>query len=66
MELTKQDELILKALVEKELKDVEKEGKIMISNSPFLNKIGLDDPDLPFMKSVDLYKEYLKELLNKF
>ncbi|MBU0457553.1 MAG: hypothetical protein ABH824_03560 [Nanoarchaeota archaeon] len=66
MTLKKEDKDVLKVLVEKELEQVENEGEeIMISNSPFMNKVALDDSDLPFLKSVELYKEFLQKLIKK-
>ena len=53
-------------LVKKELEQVKKEGKeLMISNSPFLNKIALDQADLPFLKSEVEYQKFLEDLLKK-
>ena len=66
MELSKEDRAILKVLVSKELENVKKDGeKVMLSNSPVLNKESLDDPDLPFLKSIELYKGFLQELQKK-
>jgi hypothetical protein len=51
-------------LLEKELNHVMKEGQgFLISNAPFLNKS--DDPDLPFLKSLKLYKDFLEQLKRK-
>lgn len=66
MVLTKENKVVLKILVEKEIEQVKKEGKqIFISNSPFLNKIIGDEADLPFLKSEVLYQNYLEVLLKK-
>ena len=66
MDLTKQDLATLKILVEKELETVKKEGEqLMIVNSPFLNKVSLDDSDLAFLKSEVKYQKFLEELFKK-
>ena len=66
MELTKEERTILKVLIEKELKDIKKQGKeIFISNSPFLNKVTLDDKDLPFLTSELKYQQFIENLLKK-
>ncbi len=64
MTLTDKEKAVLRALVEKEIEDMGKE-KLFISNSPFLNKVIRDDPDVPFLKSEALYQEFLQELLKK-
>lgn len=62
--LTKQENAVLKILLEKELDHVKKDGQgFLISNAPFLSKI--DDPDLPFLKSLKLYKDFLEQLKKK-
>lgn len=64
MTFTKDDKQLLKILVDKEIENVEKDAKqVHIDNSPFLNK--LDDPDLPFLKSVELYHKQLRDLKSK-
>jgi hypothetical protein len=66
MELTKQELETLKLLVKKELEAVKKEGSnLVIANSPFLNKVALDDSDLEFLKSEVQYQQFLDKLLNK-
>jgi len=66
MDLTKEDLVILKLLIEKELEEVKKEGRnLVIANSPFLNKEVLDDSDLDFLKSEAKYQQYLEELLQR-
>ncbi|PIZ50546.1 hypothetical protein COY27_06715 [Candidatus Woesearchaeota archaeon CG_4_10_14_0_2_um_filter_33_13] len=66
MDLTKEDLVILKLLIEKELEEVKKEGQnLVIANSPFLNKEVLDDSDLDFLKSEAKYQQYLEELLQR-
>ncbi len=67
MDLTKQELETLKLLVKKELEAIKKEGnKIVIANSPFLNKEAQDDSDLEFLKSEIKYQQFLEMLLNKF
>lgn len=64
MTLTKEEKSVLKILVEKELHHVKKDGQgFLISNAPFLGKS--DDPDLPFLKSLKLYKDFLEQLKHK-
>jgi hypothetical protein len=66
MELAKKEIEVLKALVKQELEEMKKDSqKVMISNSPFLNKEALDDSDLEFLKSGAEYQQFLKQLLNK-
>lgn len=66
MTLDKKERAVLKVLVEKELQNVQEDSsQLMISNSPFLNKVALDDPDIAFMKSEKDYEEFLKQLLKK-
>jgi len=66
MTLTNEDIKIIKILVEKELEEIKKDGKkVMIVNSPFLNKVAGDDADLPFLSSEVKYKQYLEQLVNK-
>lgn len=64
MPLTKEEKAVLKILVEKELHHVKKDDQgFLISNAPFLGKP--DDPDLPFLKSLKLYKGFLEQLKQK-
>jgi len=64
MTLGKKERAVLKVLVEKELENIQNDSsQLMISNSPFLNKVGLDDSDIAFMKSEKDYEEFLKKLL---
>ena len=64
MSLNKEEKSVLKILLEKELNHVKKDGQgFLISNAPFLNKS--DDPDLPFLKSLKLYKDFLEQLKKK-
>ena len=61
MTLTKEEKSVLKILVEKELTHVKKDDQgFLISNAPFLNKS--EDPNLPFLKSLKLYKNFLEQL----
>ena len=61
MPLSKEEKSVLKILVEKELHHVKKDDQgFLISNAPFLGKP--DDPDLPFLKSLKLYKNFLEQL----
>ncbi len=66
MVFTKDETLILKTLLMKELEHLKKdERQLVIVNSPFLNKIIGDQPDLPFLKSEVLYRQFLEKLLKK-
>lgn len=66
MVLTKEERSILKSLVEKELHHIKEDGeKFFVSNSPVLGKIALDEPDLPVLKSLKLYKDFLERLKHK-
>jgi hypothetical protein len=66
MTLTKEDMGVLKVLVQKELEQVKKEGKKMLtSNSPFLGKGALGKSTLPFLKSEVEAVAYLEDLLQK-
>lgn len=66
MTLTKQDLAVLKILVEKELRHVEKDGeRMVIVNAPFISKVAEDDSDLNFLKSMEKYKEFLQKLLQR-
>ncbi len=66
MDLTTEEKSVLKILVEKELNHVKKDGQgFLISNAPFLGKVSFDDPDLPFLKSMKLYKDFLEHLKQK-
>ena len=66
MELNKDEKTILNVLLEKELKDLKEDaGKLLISNSPFLNKVVRDEADLPFLKSAELYKKFLMQFKKK-
>lgn len=62
--LTKEESSVLKILVEKELNHIRKDGQgFLISNASFLGKT--DDPDLPLLKSLKLYKDFLEQLKKK-
>ncbi len=62
--LTKEENAVLKILLEKELNHVKKDGQgFLISNASFLSKT--DDPDLPFLKSLKLYRDFLEQLKKK-
>lgn len=66
MVFTKDETLILKTLLMKELEHLKKDEKqLVIVNSPFLNKIIGDQADLPFLKSEVLYRQFLEKLLKK-
>ena len=66
MNLNKDEASVLKVLVEKELENLEKDGdQLFIVNAPFINRVAKDDPDLPFLKSLGLYKKFLHDLKNK-
>jgi len=52
MELTKQDKAVLKVLVGKEMEHLKKDFKqLVISNSPFLNKVAGDQSDLASLRA---------------
>ncbi len=62
MTLTKDDRMVLKILVEKELQAITKEGKNLISgNTPLFPK----EPDIAFLKSEALYEKFLQQLRRK-
>ena len=67
MTLTKEETDVLKALVEQEIKEMEKEGKdFPVRNSPVLSSIyRMRETDIPFMKNQVLYLVFLKDLLKK-
>ncbi|MBU1111783.1 MAG: hypothetical protein ABIG93_04925 [archaeon] len=66
MALDKKECAVLKVLVEKELENIQTDSsQLMVSNSPFFNKVALDDSDIAFMKSEKDYEEFLKQLLKK-
>ena len=66
MTFTKKEMATLKILVEKELESVKKEGEQLIMvNSPFLNKVELNESDLDFLKSEVKYQQFLEELFKK-
>ena len=66
MALTKEETVVLKALLLKELAHVKNDAKrLVIVNSPFLNKVVDDQADLPFLKSELLYQQFLEQLLKK-
>jgi len=65
MVLTQKDLSVLKILVDKELEHLKKdEEQLMIVNSPFLGKLE-EDTDLSFLRDVEKYERFLKELLMK-
>ncbi|MDP3990444.1 MAG: hypothetical protein Q8Q01_04535 [archaeon] len=65
MALTQKDLSVLKILVDKELEHLKKdEEQLMIVNSPFLGKLE-EDTDLSFLRDVERYERFLKELLMK-
>ena len=65
MNLTKEELGMLKLLIVKELERLEEEGKkLLLSNSPFLNQIKLDE-DVEFLKNVAMYKLILENLKKK-
>ena len=64
MTLSKEEKAVLKILVEKELHHVKKDDQgFLTSNANFIGKS--DDPDLPFLKSLKLYKGFLEQLKQK-
>lgn len=55
---------VLKILVKKEIEHLKTDkDSLLISNSPFLNKETLDGSDLEFLKSEELYLNFLENLL---
>ena len=64
MELTTKQKKVIKALLEKELEGV-RAGKILLINSPFLNRIAADT-DVEFLKNEAMYLKFLEELLKQF
>ena len=66
MTLNKDEADVLKILVDKELEHLEKDGEQLVTvNAPFITKVIGDDPDLPFLKSLELYKNFLQDLQKK-
>ena len=66
MNLNKEEADVLKILVDKELEHLEKDVEQLVTvNAPFINKVIGDDPDLPFLKSLELYKNFLQDLQKK-
>ena len=68
MEFNKDEIDVLKALVQKELTDMQKEGEnFKIVNSPVLSMVArFRENDLAFLKTEVTYIEFLKDLLKKF
>jgi len=65
MELTKKELDVLRIIVEKELESMQKDAeKVTISNANYITKVETDS-DLEFLKQVELYETFLKDLLNK-
>jgi len=65
MALNKEDMVILKALVERELAEM-REEKIEFVNSPVLSTISrTTENDIPFIKTKALYVQFLEQLLQK-
>ncbi len=66
MAFTKDERALLKIVVQKELEALEQDGaQLFISNSPFITKVSLDAPDIPFLKSAAKYQAFLKKLQKK-
>jgi hypothetical protein len=65
MTLTEEEKVVLRVLVEKELKAVKEAGDIMEINSPFIGKGVKGKGELPFLKSEVLYEKFLQHLLKK-
>ncbi len=66
MALTKKDKAVLRLLVRKEREALSREGnRLVISNSPFITKVALDEPDVDFLKSQACYRAFLKSLEKK-
>lgn len=68
MALNKQDKLALKILVKQEINKVEKEEKeyaMLEVNSPLLSSLLLNDRDLPFLASREVYHQFLLSLEKK-
>jgi len=67
MTLTKDDQAVLKALVERELKEIKEQGEnFPFDNSPVLSSIyRMRETDIPFIKTKALYQDFLEKLLRK-
>lgn len=66
MEFTKEENKVLKVLVEKELSHISEDSKkLLVANSPFFGKVANDDNDLEFIKSEKKYEQFLKKLIEK-
>ena len=66
MTLNKEEAAVVKVLVEKELEHLEKDQEQLVTvNAPFITKVMGDDQDIPFLKSIELYKNFLQDLRKK-
>ena len=66
MELTNEEKLVIRVLLEKELGEVKDGKNILGANSPFFGKGVKGKNELPFLKSELKYEEFLQKLLKKW
>ena len=67
-ELTKEERMFIRTLVERELKEIEKhehDFSQLMSNSPVLSQLLMRDKDIPFLATQEKYHQFLKDLLKK-
>lgn len=67
-ELTSDEKKLLLALVEHELKEIEKHEKdftTFMANSPALSWLYLQSKDIPFLATQEHYHQFLKDILTK-
>lgn len=63
---TKEEKIVLRLLVEKELEHIKKDSKkLLISNSPFLGKMSEEFEDIALLKSESEYLKFLQVLRKK-
>ena len=67
-ELTQDERSFIRALVEKELKLIEKhehDFQQLLNNSPVLSQLLMRNKNIPFLATQEKYHEFLKALLEK-